>query len=274
MSERQRILMCPPDHFEVDYVINPWMEGKPGAVDRDLADAQWRQLRDAVAEYADIVEMPAVEGLPDIVFTANAGIVVGDLAIPARFHHYERRGEVSHFTRMFCEQGFQVIELPGDIRHEGAGDALLHRGEPWLWFGYGQRSDRDALDFVDQQVDLELLGLRLVDPRYFHIDTCFCPLTGGYLLYFPQAFDAETLDRIHQRVPANQRIVVSEADAERFACNAINVDDQVFVNDASPDLEAALNAAGLRVNRCNLSEFIKAGGSAKCLSLKLVEPER
>jgi N-dimethylarginine dimethylaminohydrolase len=272
MSERQQILMCPPDHFEVDYVINPWMEGKPGAVDLDLATAQWRALRDAVAAYADIIEMPAVEGLPDIVFTANAGIVVGDLAIPARFHHDERRGEEPHFTRVFRERGFRVAELPDDIRHEGAGDALIHRGEPWLWVGYGQRSEQAALDFIDQQVDLELLGLRLVDPRYYHIDTCFCPLTGGFLMYFPQAFDAETLDRIHQRVPTDKRIAVGAADAERFACNAVNIEDQVFVNDASVELEGALNAAGLMVNRCDLSEFIKAGGSAKCLSLKLVEP--
>lgn len=270
---RQRILMCPPDHFRVDYVINPWMEGQPGDVDRQLAADQWRCLRDDIARYAEVVEMPPAPDLPDMVFTANAGVVLGDVAIPARFFHDERRGEEAHFTRVFEEQGFRIELLPEDIRHEGAGDGLLHRGEPWLWVGYGQRSDRSALEFIDAVLDVELLGLGLVDPRYYHIDTCFCPLSSGHVLYYPAAFDQETNARIEHRVPPDHRIAVGDDDAARFACNAVNVDDQVFMNDASPELERALNAAGFQVHRHDLSEFLKAGGSAKCLSLKLIEPE-
>lgn len=273
MSARQKILMCPPDHFTVDYVINPWMEGKPGEVDRDLAHQQWKRLRDAIAQEADVVEMPPVEGLPDMVFTANAGIVFEDVAIPARFFHDERRGEEEHFIRTFEEQGFRVELLPDDVRHEGAGDGLIQRGEPWLWVGHGQRSDKVAMAHIAAHVDLELIELNLIDPRYYHIDTCFCPLSGGWLLYYPNAFDEETKLRIRQRVPAERRIEVTAEEAAEFACNTVNVGDAVLMNRCSERLRGELESAGFRVTECGLSEFLKAGGSAKCLTLKLREPE-
>lgn len=269
-----RILMCPPEHFEVDYVINPWMEGQTAEVDRQLAMDQWRRLRDAIGEHAEIVEMPAVAGQPDLVFTANAAVVHRDVAVPSRFHHEERRGEEPHYTAFLKELGFTIHELPRGISFEGAGDGLLYRDEPWLFAGWGFRTDRESHVYLDRWFEeLEILPLRLVDPHYYHIDTCFCPLSGGWLMYHPQAFDQATRELIEQRVPEDKRIQVDAEDASHFACNAVNVAQEVFLNRASDGLKDALGAAGFRVHECALTEFLKAGGSAKCLTLKLDEPE-
>lgn len=271
---RTQILMCPPDHFEVDYVINPWMDGNVDAASPELARAQWRKLRDAIASVAEVVELPPVAGLPDIVFTANAATVCGDRAVVSNFYHAQRQGETAHFAAWFRAQGFAVLELPKGMVFEGAGDALLHRGGDWIWAAYGQRTDLESHAVVARWLQWELVSLRLVDPYFYHLDTCLCPLADGYLMYWPKAFDAESNREIECRVPAHKRIVVSDDDASQFACNAVNVGAHVFMNRASTELRGALARAGFELHEVNLSEFIKSGGSAKCLTLKLTEPER
>ncbi len=272
-QSRPRILMCPPDHFSVEYVINPWMAGEEGAPDIGLAQKQWAQLRDMLAEHADIVTMTPRAKLPDMVFTANAGMVFGEDAVPSHFMPMERRPEEAYFKEWFREQGFVLRVLPENIGFEGAGDCLLDRGGPWMWTGYGFRTEIEAHGFLkDWFGDREVVSVRLTDSRFYHIDTCMCPLTGGYLMYHPPAFDYDSRIAIETRVPAERRIVVDTIDAGQFACNAVNIDRHVFLNRASPPLHAALTAAGFSVHEVDLSEFLKAGGSAKCLTLKLSEP--
>ena len=269
-----RILMCPPDYFEVDYVINPWMDGHSGSLDLDLARAQWERLRAGLAECADVVLLEPRPGLPDLVFTANAGFVYGERAVPSHFMPHERRPEEPHLRAWFEEHGYDVRVLPENIAFEGAGDALIDRGGPWLWAGYGFRTEIEAHDFLRSWFDLEVVSIRLVDPRFYHIDTCLCPLDGGYLLYHPPAFDADSRAEIERRVPAAKRIPVSVENAGHFACNVVNVGERVFMNRANGQLVEALEARGFRVSQLGLSEFLKAGGSAKCLTLKLTEPRR
>ena len=269
-----RILMCPPDYFEVDYVINPWMDGHSGSLDLDLARAQWERLRAGLAECADVVLLEPRPGLPDLVFTANAGFVYGERAVPSHFMPHERRPEEPYLRAWFEEHGYDVRVLPENIAFEGAGDALIDRGGPWLWAGYGFRTEIEAHDFLRSWFDLEVVSIRLVDPRFYHIDTCLCPLDGGYLLYHPPAFDADSRAEIERRVPAAKRIPVSVENAGHFACNVVNVGERVFMNRANGQLVEALEARGFRVSQLGLSEFLKAGGSAKCLTLKLTEPRR
>lgn len=268
-----RILMCPPDHFTVEYVINPWMAGHESSMDLELAKQQWCELRDGIGEYAEIVEIEPQPDLPDMVFTANAGAVYGDKAIASHFMPQERRPEEQHFKKWFRENGFKLLDLDEKIGFEGAGDCLRDRRGPWLWTGYGFRTEIEAHAKIQEYFDdLELISIKLVDSRFYHIDTCFCPLTDGFLMYHPPAFDFESRMKIESRIPSHKRIVVDTADAGNFACNAVNVGDQVFLNRASEPLKARLMLAGFTVTEVDLSEFLKAGGSAKCLTLKLHEP--
>ena len=274
MTEPTRILMCPPDYFEVDYVINPWMDGNTGHLDRDRACRQWARLRDEIARVAEVELLEPKPGLPDLVFTANAGFVHGKRAVPSHFMPKERRGEEPYLKAWFRERGYDVCELPENLAFEGAGDALIDRGGPWLWTGYGFRTEIEAHEHLRRWFDLEVVSIRLVDPRFYHIDTCLCPLDGGYLLYHPPAFDADSRAEIERRVPPGRRIPVSVENAGHFACNAVNVGEHVFMNHTHPALVEAVEERGFRVVQVGLSEFLKAGGSAKCLTLKLSEPVR
>ncbi|MEM1369857.1 MAG: TIGR00300 family protein [Cyanobacteria bacterium P01_H01_bin.15] len=272
MTDSIRILMCAPDHYDVDYVINPWMEGNIHRSSRDRAVEQWQGLHKILTEEAAVELISPEKGWPDMVFTANAGLVLGDNAVLSRFYHPERQGEEPYFRDWFQNNGFNVYELPQDLPFEGAGDALLDREGRWLWAGYGFRSELDSHPYLAKWLDIEVISLHLVDSRFYHLDTCLCPLSGGYLLYFPAAFDAYSNQVIESRVPAEKRIAITEADAVNFACNAVNVGQTVVMNRVSADLKARLSEVGFLVRETPLTEFLKAGGAAKCLTLRINEP--
>jgi lysine-ketoglutarate reductase/saccharopine dehydrogenase-like protein (TIGR00300 family) len=273
MASKARFLMCPPDQYDVDYVINPWMEGNVHKPSRETAAGQWRALYEILSKEAEVESITPKPGLPDMVFTANAGLAVGRKFVLSRFLHRERQGEEEPFKKYFSKSGFEVFELPPDLPFEGAGDALLDRQGTCLWAGYGFRSELDSHPLLARWLNLDVISLRLIDPRFYHLDTCFCPLEGGWLLYYPQAFDAYSNRLIEERVPSDKRIAVSEADAVRFACNAVNIGRRIVVNQVSPELRGRLESAGFEVTETPLNEFLKSGGGAKCLTLRLTEPE-
>ncbi len=272
MTESIRILMCAPDHYDVDYVINPWMEGNIHKSSQDKAVEQWSKLNQILNDIAQVDLVEGQPGVPDMVFTANAGLVLGENAVLSRFYHPERQGEEPHFKKWFADNGFNVFELPQDLPFEGAGDALLDREGRWLWAGYGFRSELDSHPYLAKWLDIEVLSLRLIDDRFYHLDTCFCPLAGGYLLYYPGAFDSYSNHIIEKRVPESKRIAIAEADAINFACNTVNVEQTVVMNKASSSLKQSLEDAGFTVIETPLTEFLKAGGAAKCLTLRINEP--
>lgn len=267
-----RFLMCPPDHYDVDYVINPWMEGNVHKSSRDRAVDQWQGLYHLLKDHAVVELVQPQQGWPDMVFTANAGLISGQSVVLSRFLHPERQGEEPYFKEWFENNGFTVYELPKDLPFEGAGDALLDREGRWLWAGYGFRTELDSHSYIAKWLDLEVLSLRLMDERFYHLDTCFCPLANGYLLYYPPAFDAYSNRLIEMRVPAAKRIAIDERDAINFACNAVNVDHVVLMNKASDGLKQRLADVGFQVLETPLTEFLKAGGAAKCLTLRVTEP--
>ncbi len=272
MAESIRILMCPPDHYDVDYVINPWMEGNIHKSSRDRAVEQWQKLHHVLKDVAVVDLVNPQKGWPDMVFTANAGLVLGDNVVLSRFFHEERQGEEPHFKQWFEDNGFTVYELDEDLPFEGAGDALLDREGRWLWAGYGFRSELDSHPYLAKWLDIEVLSLHLIDERFYHLDTCFCPLTGGYLLYYPGAFDSYSNHLIEMRVPVEKRITIEEADAVNFACNAVNVNQTIVMNKASDRLKEGLKEVGFNIIETPLTEFLKAGGAAKCLTLRITEP--
>jgi N-dimethylarginine dimethylaminohydrolase len=255
----------------VNYVINPWMAGNVHHASRTQASAQWEQLRHALSQVARVMLVEPQPGWPDMVFTANAGLVREGVVAISRFFHPERQGEESHFRQWFDDLGFIVCDMPMATPFEGEGDALFEPDGSRLWAGHGVRTMQSTHRLLANLWGVEVISLRLVDPRFYHLDTCFCPLTGGYLMYFPAAFDAKANAEIESRYASERRIPVSEADALRFACNAINVGQTILLNEISSELSRQLEARGFQVVQVQLTEFLKAGGAAKCLVLRLSE---
>jgi N-dimethylarginine dimethylaminohydrolase len=264
-----RMLICSPTHYSVDYTINPWMEHQIGKADNALAVRQWTNLARLLAGEAELAFVAPAPGLPDMVFTANAGLAIGGTAVVSHFATKERQPEERPFRAWFEAEGFEIAPWPRDIAFEGAGDALLDDSRSLIWCGHGWRSSAGAARLLESIFARRVVGLRLVDPRFYHLDTCFCPLADGWLIYYPPAFDAASRQAIEELVPAEKRIEVGEDDARLFACNAVEVNGRVFMNGASEDLRRRLRAAGFKPVLTDLSEFIKAGGAAKCLTLKL-----
>jgi N-dimethylarginine dimethylaminohydrolase len=265
----REILMCPPDHFGVAYVINPWMEGQFRRTDPAQARDQWLDLRAILEKSARISLVDSHPSLPDLVFTANAGLTRGGKAIISRFRAPERRGEEPIFRAWFAARGFEIVEPPADLFFEGAGDALYDEARDLFWVGHGFRSHKDAAPFLEAVLATRALSLGLVDPRFYHLDTCLAPLPHGFLMYFPGAFDEASRAAIEAIVPEEKRICVDEADAETFCCNAVALGNNVVLNDASPGLQDCLRRIGVEPVLTPLSQFMKAGGAAKCLTLNL-----
>lgn len=266
---RTRVLMGRPGHFAVRYVINPWMAGHVGAARTDVALGQWQALYDHVAKLAHVELIDDVEGQPDMCFVANAGLVIDGQAVLSRFRVPQRAGEQTHFAKWFESAGYEVIELPTDQHFEGEGDALMQPGEPVVWAGYGVRSSLESHRTLAERLNVEVVSLRLIDERFYHLDTCFYPLPGGRVVYYPGAFGKRSLRALEQRVPAENRLAVSTADAMRFACNAVRIGQTIIANYASESLRARLSDWGYEVATTPLSEFMLAGGAAKCLTLLL-----
>jgi N-dimethylarginine dimethylaminohydrolase len=265
-------LMCPPEYFTVAYIINPWMHGNLRKIDNAVAKQQWRSLYDTLTDLATVRLVLPQPSSPDMVFTANAGLVKGRDFIVSRFRYPERQYEEPYFADWFMDRGYEVSLMPRDVPFEGAGDALFDRGDSCLWMAHGHRSISAAREVLAQRLGVEVAVLKLVDQRFYHLDTCFCPLEGGYAMYYPPAFDDDSRRLIEKRVPQAKRIAIGEEDALAFACNAVNIDSTVVVNRASAEFVKVLGKNGFDVVQTPLPEFMKAGGSAKCLTLRLDEP--
>ena len=260
-----RILMCPPDFYGIEYEINPWMDRKVGS-DPAEARRQWQALHDTLAGLGASVElMDPVPGLPDLVFTANSGLIWGERFLSSRFRHGVRQGETPHYDAWFAARGFRVETLPARMYFEGAGDALFC-GET-LFAGYRFRSDARSHLWIGDHLGVPVLPLELVDPRFYHLDTCFCPLAAGAAIYYPGAFDDYGRSVLRDQIPT--LIEVSAEEAVSFSCNAVVVGRSVALNVGAPKLARSLQDAGYSVHPLLLTEFIKAGGSAKCLTFRV-----
>jgi arginine dihydrolase len=274
------LLLTDPAHFEVTYTINPWMQPCAWAEDPvgHMAAARRSFQSFAAALTGAGVEleiMPGVAGLPDMVFPANAAVVLDRLALLARFRHTERRGEERYFHdhfRVLTERRLifdEVAQLPPNCFQEGAGDCIWDATRGRFWAGYGQRSTRQAAVEISAFFGRETTTLELVSPRFYHLDVCFCALSGGEILYYPPAFSAASLAAIRDVVAPEDLIEATNEDAARFNVNAINIDNRLVMATASPDLVARLSERGYRVTEVDLRPFIMAGGGAYCMTLRL-----
>lgn len=262
-------LMCQPSFYEVSYVINPWMAGNIHASSRTKAKEQWELLRKAVSRVGETTQVEPKSGLPDMVFTANAGLERDGTVVLSSFFHRERQGEEPYFLRWFQRAGYNIVRLPREVAFEGEGDALFATDGSRLWAGYGQRTSQASHRYLSQAWNVTVTSMQLIDPRFYHLDTCFAPLEDGSVMYHPPAFDEASLKKIEDYYAEEKRIVVKENDALCFACNAVNVGNTIILNEISRELSDQLKTRGFYVVQTPLSEFLKAGGAAKCLVMKL-----
>jgi len=259
------ILMCRPEFFGIEYEINPWMHVAVSVDHRRAAD-QWDALYRTYADLGVPIDLAEpVAGQPDMVFTANAAVVWKRKAVLSNFRHDERHGEERHWLAELTRRGFDVHRLPHDIAFEGAGDALFVGAT--LFCGHGFRTDLESHQRVGSILGVEVVSLQLIDPRFYHLDTCFCPLDARTVLFAPAAFAPESAKRIRDLVP--HVIEVPLDVAAGFACNAMPVGRRVISSTAATDLTAALADAGFTTVGLPMTEFMKSGGGVRCLSLPL-----
>lgn len=257
--------MCPPDYYGIEYEINPWMS-RSRASDAETARAQWRALHDLLVSVgAKVSLLDAKPGLPDLVFTANAALIYRQTAVLSRFRHVERQGEEPIDEAWLSAHGFTVQRLPPDVYFEGAGDALFC-GDT-LFAGYRIRSHARGHQLVGELIGVRVIPVELTDDYHYHLDTCFCPIAADTAIYYPGAFDEYGLQALRAHIP--NLIAVERDEARRFACNAVVVGRNVVTNSGCPQLHAALGDRGFEPHETPLDEFVKAGGSAKCLTLRL-----
>jgi len=264
----RRLLLCPPDHYGIEYEINPWMD-RARKADPVLARQQWDGLRGKLQELGCAVELMGPQaGLPDMVFTANAGLLVGNQFILSRFTHPERAGEEPWFEKWFADRGYEIRRLEKNLYFEGEGDALFC-GDV-LFCGYRFRSDIRSHEVIGSWLKALVISVELVESRYYHLDTCFCPLPGGEAIWFPGAFDDYGRRAIGYHV--RELIEATAEEAMQFACNAVVLGKDIVLPEGCPKLCAALLERGYRTHPLPMSEFLKAGGACKCLTLFL--PQR
>lgn len=266
---RAHFLMCRPDHYTVNYVINPWMEGNINRPNEGKAAVEWDGFISGLREVAEVSVIQQADGLPDMVFSANGAFILNGVATVANYRHPQRQGEEPLYDDWLSQNGFRTVRIPRTIAFEGAGDALHDKTRRIIWAAWGFRSDLESHPLLAEIHQTRVASLHLVDERFYHLDTCFAPLDGGHVMYFPGAFDAASQRLIEEIVEPDKRIVVSLADALRFVCNAVEASGHLFVNDCSPELEAQIAATGLKVHRTYMSQFLMAGGANRCLTLRL-----
>ncbi|WNV76809.1 dimethylargininase [Geodermatophilus sp. DSM 44513] len=264
----RRYLMCPPAHFEVSYAINPWMD--PSApVDAGLAMRQWEELRRTYERLGHEVHLIDPEpGLPDMVFAANGGLVVEGRALGARFTHPERGPEGPLYQRWFqaAVDGGRLKEaVVPRATNEGEGDFLVV-GERVL-AGHGFRTDPAAHREVQELFGMPVIGLSLVDPRFYHLDTALAVLGDDDVAYFPGAFSEGSREVLRRLFP--DAVLASARDAAVLGLNAVSDGETVVLSAQATGLAAQLRERGYRPVGVDLSELRKAGGSVKCCTLEL-----
>ena len=259
-------LMCPPDYYEIAYEINPWMSVRR-AVDKAKAERQWTDFYELLTQNLKVkVELlKPVAGLPDLVFTANGGLVRKRIFIRSNFRHKERKGEAVYFEKWFRKKEYIIKTVEQPLCFEGEGDALFMGQE--LYTGFHFRSDVQAHDTISGYLRTSYFALELTDKRFYHLDTCFAPLNETTALVYLAAFEAYAQLILLENIPDPVR--VSEDEALRFACNAVVVGKNVVIPSGCPETTKELEKRGFRVYALDFSEFIKAGGAAKCLVLRI-----
>jgi N-dimethylarginine dimethylaminohydrolase len=263
----RRYLMCPPEYFRVTYSINPWMDpGKP--VDVRLALAQWEQLAERYRALGHTVhELTPRPELPDLVFAANGALALGGRVLGARFAHPQRYGEAAVHREWHLAHGCREFREPEHV-NEGEGDFAVTAS--CLLAGRGFRSSPLSHPEAQEFFGRPVIGLDLVDPRFYHLDTALCVLDDARddaVMYYPDAFSPGSQAVLARLFP--DAVLADEADARALGLNAVSDGHHVVLPQAAQGLAARLRERGYEPVPVDLTELLKGGGSVKCVTAEL-----
>lgn len=259
-----QFLMCSPQFFDIEYEINPWMH-EDNQVDTDRAREQWENLKKTYLDLGfQVEEVEPAKGWPDMVFTANAGLVLGDKkVILSSFRYSERQGEEPFFRAWFEQNGWEVTQL--DVPFEGQGEAFLWNDQ--VLTGFGFRSDEHTASSLELAIGKKVIQLELVNPKFYHLDMALAPIASDLIAYNPAAFSDEAKEKIKDL--GVELIEIDEADSNAFGANLVPIGDTIIMAQGTTKLNQQLKDKGYKVIELDMSEFRKSGGGVRCLTLDL-----
>lgn len=257
--------MCSPDYFDIEYEINPWMSTQ-NQVKSGEAMEQWKQLHDIYTNKLgwNVELIDPIKNLPDMVFTANGGLVInGKVSLPT-FRAPDRQPETPYFRKWFEDKGYREILEP-KYDQEGEGDALLWNDV--LFSGYPWRSDQASHKELEDFFNVKLVPLQLADARFYHLDTCLTIVDNETVSIWPKAFTEESRKKIHEIVP--NVIEASDEDTLAYGLNAMSDGKNIVLSDRAHGLIEVYRQKGMNVHLVPITEYQKSGGGVKCLTLEL-----
>ena len=256
----KKILLCPPDYFQIRYQINPWM--KNNQINKVRARSQWQKLVNIYQKLnIQIKIIKPRKNLPDMVFTADQGLVKNNLVVLANFRHYQRQPEAEIYQAWFENQGFHVLRLPKNHYFEG-GDALESGNK--IIVGHGFRTSPQSPTIIAKLTKAPVVSLKLIDPRFYHLDTCLFVLNPKTAFYCPAAFDQASIKKLTSLFP--RLIRLPQKEAGNLVANSLNTDHQVITQRGAPFFRKELTRLGYQTHQVDIDEFIKAGGGIHCLT--------
>ena len=259
------VLLCPPTYYQIEYEINPWMDVKR-RVNKPRAEEQYENLKEIYRKIGlKVEEIKPEAGFPDMVYAANHGFVIDDIFIKANFRYKQRRKEADFAEKYFRKKKFKVKKIPANISFEGQGDMFYRDGK--FFCGYGKRTDREAIPFLEKIIGDEVISIAVNDPYYYHLDTCFAPLGNKKVVINPRSFSKEDVKKIKKNF---KKVIETDIEDNRLmCCNLVAADGAgVIGKGISKNLKKEINSAGFEVKEAAMDEFLKGGGSVKCLTLE------
>jgi len=262
----RKVLLCEPSHFSVDYVINPWM--KIGSINKTKATSQWKNLANTLTKLAIKIEIikPA-KGLPDMVFAADQALIKYKNLVLSNFHYPQRRREIKKYLPWFKKQNFKIYKLPKKCFFEGSGECVWY-GD-LLFVGTGFRNSTGVCKFLSVYLNVETKCLELINPKFYHLDTCLFPLNDTTAFYYPLAFSQKS-QRVLKKLVKNL-IPLADDEANNFAANSLVTDHRVIMQKGNKNFAVKLKDLGYKTVEVDVSEFMKSGGGIHCLVQTLEE---
>lgn len=264
----QKILLCPPTFFDIEYAINPWMD-----IDTKINSQKvWHEFETLKNIYRKIGvtfdELSPTKGLPDQVFTTDIGVPLGKLFVRSNFKYGQRKPESFIGSEYFENKGYAIFTIPPSISYEGEGDLI--KMEDTFYMGWGQRTSYEAAEYLSIALRHEVIPIKLINPSFFHLDTCFAPLTKDTAIYYPGAFSFEGTQILASHF--EDLIPIEKKDADAFACNVIIIGKNIIMhNGLSSKLSAIIESYGFTIYGLDMTEYLKGGGSVKCVSLQIFD---
>lgn len=255
------VLVCRPTYFKIEYVINPWMKNQK--IDQLLAMKQWEIFIDTYNKLGVKVRIiDQIDGLPDMVFTADQAVVKDNIALMSNFAETERKGEQEVYRKWFEDNGYELKFLPENLSFEGNGE--LHFWNDRYFVGTGFRTSTESRSYIEEILKLPVISLKLVDPYFYHLDTCLLPLDSETIVYYPPAFDSKSQEILKKMVP--QLIEFSREDLDYFTANSVVHGSTILCQKALPEFRKKVEGMGFSIIELDVSEFNKSGGGIHCLT--------